>query len=562
MDGRITTISETYDSLAWVGHRLASLFILAAIVFPAFTPALGAELQNGVPFQASLAPRNYNVGDFIEVPANANELTVTLQGQGGSRSDLDLYLKFGRSVMGNSIAELNADADFRSDGPTESETLLVRPTSNPPLQAGKWYISALNLNDFTTLFTLTASFTASGIQTRGFQPRRGMWWNPQRSGAGIDLQLWGTSLYATWYTYDNAGQPTWYIGGGPFTGRQWAGNIQRFHYDAASGVASSQTVGTMKMVFLDQRTALMDWEMGGQRGNERLETFTFAGGLPDFNYTGTWYEPAASGYGLTVGTQGSAIGAVLYFYDSAGEPRWATGLKNISTLNDGATVDVPLSVYLGGFCPNCPFTAPTPTQAGSVTLRFSSDTKAVMSTAMTLPQPLQGTWNRSQRQIAMLSETSPITAKDLIDTYGTPTLFNDECLNHAPTPGAQRWDPVPGVVRYSTWLYALEPGRSRAFTLVNQEVLGGRVIATEPRLATYPNPHIDPRRFGCGEARATVTALVPGSDKRFSTEGSAEEPELLLAPGAQLKLEVFAIQNKTLFEAVYVNDKLVGLGTL
>jgi len=121
--------------------------------------AAEVALQNGVPYGTSLSAMQYGSNLYIDVPANAVSLTVTITNGSG---DLDLYVKYGSSVQGTTIAELDADTDFLSDGPTANETVLITTSSNPPLRAGKWYVSALNLNSVATSFTLTAVYQTSG----------------------------------------------------------------------------------------------------------------------------------------------------------------------------------------------------------------------------------------------------------------------------------------------------------------------------------------------------------------------------------------------------------------
>ncbi len=117
-------------------------------------PAILSGLQNGVPWSMTLESMNYgNV--YIEVPEGATKLTVVTSGGVG---DLDLYLKYGSTVSGGTVPELDEDADIRSDGPTAVEQIEITPETNPPLVKGNWYIAVLNLNDYTTQFSVTATY--------------------------------------------------------------------------------------------------------------------------------------------------------------------------------------------------------------------------------------------------------------------------------------------------------------------------------------------------------------------------------------------------------------------
>ncbi len=117
----------------------------------------GAEdqpLQSGVAFNTYLPGQVMATNLFIEVPADATRLAVTITNATG---DLDLYLKFGTRLQGTTVSQYDADTDFISDGPTADERIVVTSSSSPPLRAGRWYIGVLSWNRSTTHFTVTAT---------------------------------------------------------------------------------------------------------------------------------------------------------------------------------------------------------------------------------------------------------------------------------------------------------------------------------------------------------------------------------------------------------------------
>ena len=112
-----------------------------------------ASLQSGIPFDTYLNAMTYANID-IYVPPGATKLTVTIRNGSG---DLDLYLKYGGPVQGDTLGQFNANADVMSAGPTADETIVLTPETTPPLREGAWYVATLNLNNTTTHFTLTAT---------------------------------------------------------------------------------------------------------------------------------------------------------------------------------------------------------------------------------------------------------------------------------------------------------------------------------------------------------------------------------------------------------------------
>ena len=115
-------------------------------------------ITNGVPYETSLGSNSYG-NAYIDVPEGATRLTITVSDGSG---DLDLYVKYGAPLQGSTVAELDSETDFMSDGPTASEQVVVTPSDDPPLQAGKWYAAVLNYNAYQTSFTITATYEVPG----------------------------------------------------------------------------------------------------------------------------------------------------------------------------------------------------------------------------------------------------------------------------------------------------------------------------------------------------------------------------------------------------------------
>ncbi len=134
--------------------RIITLTFLSAVILTTFFASQArASLESGVPFQTWVNSMSFTNIDIL-VPEGATRLTVSISNGSG---DLDLYLKYGSPVSGSTIAEIDADADILSDGPSADETISITPTTTPALRAGTWYVATLNLNDETTSFTITAT---------------------------------------------------------------------------------------------------------------------------------------------------------------------------------------------------------------------------------------------------------------------------------------------------------------------------------------------------------------------------------------------------------------------
>ncbi|MEE9425372.1 MAG: hypothetical protein V3V18_10415 [Methylococcales bacterium] len=225
-------------------------------------------------------------------------------------------------------------------------------------------------------------------------PKEGMWWNPQRSGHGVDIEYDGTNIAIAWYTYNDDGTPTWYLAAGPFSGNNWTGKLDTYTWDGTKAAATS--VGTATFEFTDQTHAKFSWVIDGVAGNEAFEYLVTSDQPTTLDTTGLWFEAAKPGYGLTISTQGVTEFGILYFYDNQGQPRWALGVKQDSDT-------YALDQFSGGFCPVCDLTEPVAKPAGTITRTFMDTSKGVLSTDIQLTTPLAGNWKIDKAQIVNLS---------------------------------------------------------------------------------------------------------------------------------------------------------------
>lgn len=85
---------------------------------------------------------------------------------------------------------------------------------------------------------------------------------------------------------------------------------------------------------------------------------------------GYWWNPAESGRGFTIETQGEIVAVTHYVYDTQGR---AIFQQTAGTWNAAAGELVTgLLSFSGGQCIGCAYTAPTATNLGNATLRFTN----------------------------------------------------------------------------------------------------------------------------------------------------------------------------------------------
>lgn len=223
----------------------------------------------------------------------------------------------------------------------------------------------------------------------------GLWYNPQRSGHGLDLQHAGNTQFVTWYTYADDGTPVWYQGAAP-RANPWVAELNRYTWNPATGAAVGTVVGEIRLQFSDATQATMQWRLGSRSGSEGMQSLLAGSAPANPERTGTWYQRSEPGWGLTVHAAGSLRVAIAYFYDGNRQPRWVLG----SGRNE-AVESLAMQSYRG-FCPDCPAQATTTVDGGRVDFRFEAQSATVNVDVYDPAQPEH--WRRGPVAIETVSE--------------------------------------------------------------------------------------------------------------------------------------------------------------
>ncbi len=238
------------------------------------------------------------------------------------------------------------------------------------------------INDQQELVNGSNPADASSI---GVVPRSGIWYNPARNGHGADIQMAGDNLLVVWYTYNTDGSPTWYLSTGPYQ-QDWSAPLLKVQWDHTTNTTESQEVGRLMLNFTDARNTTFAWDILGESGQEDFRYFQFSNDDTINQKTGTYYDINNPGWGVSINTQGQRQVAVAYYYDEAGNPRWAIGNGS----NNKVSMIEMLSVT--GFCPGCDYQEPVNENIGSVSIEYAEDGISNFNIVLDYPQNDSQLW--------------------------------------------------------------------------------------------------------------------------------------------------------------------------
>ena len=199
---------------------------------------------------------------------------------------------------------------------------------------------------------------------------QGLWWNApggSENGWGLNISHQGNILFATWFTYDEAGQPMWFVipdaqlmpadpsmndnymdmmdmmmygMGGMQSLPTYTGTIYRTTgpaFSSASFDSSKVTVtavGSATLAFAGPSEGTFTYLLNGNQGSKPITRQVFStmpacsmgGAMPAApNFSDLWWSSPAgseSGWGVNLTQQGDTLFATWFTYDAAGQPAW------------------------------------------------------------------------------------------------------------------------------------------------------------------------------------------------------------------------------------------------
>lgn len=210
----------------------------------------------------------------------------------------------------------------------------------------------------------TGTAMAAAVSDRS-PVRLGLWWDPAAAGTGFELFAAGPDQVLVWYTYREDGAPIWYTASGRFDAAgEWKAPLLKHRFSGDRRV--SATAGEVRLRRGHFEKLDLEFDVGARSGRLALVPFPVSGIVPEVDHSGAFYDPARSGFGLSVTEQGESVIAALYFYDAAGEPTWRVGD------NGGAGSTLTMRGYRGQ-CAGCSPAVPTLLDEGRLELTLGAN---------------------------------------------------------------------------------------------------------------------------------------------------------------------------------------------
>jgi len=364
-------------------------------------------LMNRISRKVTLKANDTHNLAFVDVPSGTDSLSISVSGANAEQSNslqLELYrLDFDAvfddapfaAIPDTSGNPLESASGTNGNGPSIT-------VSGGDLTPGRWYAVLANNQNQDAAIEIRAEMTFSGERV---PLRNGLWESSTRGNIaqGYDYSSTGGFRALVWYTYDEAGDPAWYIGSAREPeGNVWTASLLYVTNDGA--LQQSKPVGNISVTLLEEGDSIFSFVLFGVDGSDRIFP-SLEPGCPTIDgskksYDGHWARDNPGVGGATVIVNSASQAFIHYIYDADGAPVWLIG----SPSPQSATAEESQLKQLGGFCSTCDDAPITSTTVGVFSRQFQSEERQTWTLDYTLESPLSGSVKRTD-------ETGKLTVK-------------------------------------------------------------------------------------------------------------------------------------------------------
>lgn len=354
-------------------------------------------LINGVTHRLALDATSTHDRLFMDIPPGISSMTVFANGADGAQNDgLKLELKrldFAQAMNQPPFATPAAPAPAVVSA---SGVGGVGPSITVfGVDPGRWYAQLTNSNGTPSAVEIKVTTDSDGSP---IETERGLWEPNSRPGLGqgYDYGQGGSSRSLIWYTYDENGQPTWYISANPAGDSNiWTADLFRFTNDGAK--QQGMKVGRVSVSSLAENSQMFSYTLFGQSGSERMQPIsalpcpTISGSAK--SYSGLWYRGVDGLGGASLLLNEFTQSQIHYLYDGSGTPRWlvAQDLDNPEPTNS----EMPM-LQFSGYCAVCDAASVSFKTMGVLGRSFDSENSGSWTLNYMFEAPLSGSVNRTE----------------------------------------------------------------------------------------------------------------------------------------------------------------------
>ena len=358
-------------------------------------------LMNGVPRGLTVGANGTHDRLFVDIPPGTDSFTISATVQG---LDTELNDLLDMELYRDDFDDAFSDAPFiaapdMSGGPLKSASGTVDhgPTltlSGGDAVPGRWYVVLKNTSTADANVEIMADMSFSGTAV---PLRQGLWQASSREGINQGLDYIATAggyRAVLWYTYDETGQPAWYIASeGELVGNVWVAELSRVTNDGT--LQQESPVGHVSVTLLAEEDSIFSFVLFGEEGSDR-ERPSLPPTCPiidetERSYHGTWSRAAVGVGGATVVVNGTSQAFVHYIFDDSGRPVWLIGTPEPQSPTEPESS----LLQFGGFCAVCSDLPLTIDTVGLFTRDFTSESSMNWNLDYVLKTPLSGAIDRS-----------------------------------------------------------------------------------------------------------------------------------------------------------------------
>lgn len=228
-----------------------------------------------------------------------------------------------------------------------------------------------------------------------------LWWNPNESGWGLNLNQQGSLMFATLFTYDSSRAPMWLVMSGgalqadgvSFTGDLFRTTGPAFNANPFTPIGPSNVtrVGSMTVSFSEANAGVLRYDVNGVQVTKSMQRQVYgtsaANCLPTgesrvsaTNYQDLWWNPAESGWGVNLTHQDNTLFATLFTYEAGGNGVWLVMSAGVRQL-DGSYLGDLYKVSGSAFnaTPFVPTSLADITQVGTMRVRFADGNNGTLT---------------------------------------------------------------------------------------------------------------------------------------------------------------------------------------